>query len=42
MASRKTVLNQDIDENLLYRPKTKENRVVYEKILSIIYSYMPE
>ena len=34
------VITNDIDENLLYRPKTKENRLVYEKILSLIHNQM--
>lgn len=29
-------------DNLLYRPKTKENRVLYEKLLSIVYNILQE
>lgn len=29
-------------ENLIYRPKTKDNRLVYEKLLSIVYNLMQE
>jgi hypothetical protein len=29
-------MTADIDENLLYRPKTKETRTVYEKLLALI------
>lgn len=35
-------MTTEIDENLLYRPKTKENRVIYEKILSMIHNQMQE
>ena len=37
-----SVMSAEIDENLLYRPKTKENRLVYEKILALIHGWMPE
>lgn len=30
--------SNEADENLIYRPKTKENRTVYEKILSMIHN----
>ena len=37
-----SVVNTEIDENLLYRPRTKENRLIYEKILALIHGWMPE
>lgn len=33
-------MNVQIDEDLIYRPKTKDTKVVYEQILSIVQRHM--
>lgn len=33
----KDVLNIELQENLVYKPKTKENRILYENLLARIY-----
>jgi len=37
-----TLDNLEINEQLLYRPKTKETNIVYEELLTIINVYLPD
>lgn len=38
----KSVLDLEIEEDILYRPKTKETQSIYEELLAIIHRYIPD
>lgn len=41
-AQHRSILDDKIDDSLLYRPRTKENRLLYEQVLSRLYTLLED
>ena len=42
MTKNQNILEVDIGEDLIYRPRTKETQLIYEELLTLIQSYLPD